>query len=853
MKNSLIAKILFTFILALTNLSSTLYAQERNLKTELLVYILPDSLELPPSEKGLVPLDRLGKYATSKQLHSALVSSKASKIGRAFPQWATKDSVVIRSDGKVINAPAFHRVFIVSFDSEKLAENAITILSKLSSVRFAEAHAEPEYDNDPSYLNGSQWYLNNDGRLGGVVGADINAETAWGLFTGSSAVKIAIIDSGIDLNHTEFSGRISGEAHTGDHHGTLVAGVAAANAMNGAGMRGLDWNAQVISKKTSDNNGLWLGDNNVAQKITDAVAEGANVLNCSWSFANTLSTTLRMAFEHAYSMDRVVVATMGNTGTTQKRYPSGYRNVLAVGATQNNDVRSPFSTMGTHIDVVAPGGVNSDNTDARNIFTTTTGSGYTFTAGTSFAAPQVAGLASLLKGYKSSLTNDDIRQIIRLTADQVPDMNGETFTTRYGYGRINAGRALQFINDPNKVVQGVSYGGTTTKTNLSAWVYTGSNWNLVSGTYYNVDRYKVTKRVNFDVPFCSPPVVWMRERESACLSAANPNDGYPYVAISNVSETGFDVTYYTYFVRYNALGQTINKWVPATTSLSKIAYTAVGIPNEAGTSGSIMGESLICSSNSAYSLQNLPAGCTISWEKSSNLSYVSGQNTNNYVVKANGNGEGWVKATVYSDCGSVKLPQKTVWVGTPGQPYDISGFPYNGLQFPSNSYLNFIAWALPVEQGIFQYEWSVGGGTILNGQGSPQIEVLTGNATVHNPLYFDVSVRVCNDCGWSPWLWRSGTVIDNGGGGGSTYSIFPNPATTTLAVSISESVNSATQGTVEIQPISSIKVYDKMGQMVLNRNYPNKPRVVQLNISHLQKGIYLLKVNDVESHTLIKD
>lgn len=268
----------------------------------------------------------------------------------------------------------------------------------------------------------------------------------------------------------------------------------------------------------------------------------------------------------------------------------------------------------------------------------------------------------------------------------------------------------------------------------------------------------------------------------------------------------------------------------------------------------ISGTSTVCTSNATFTINNLPAGCTVNWSHSSNLAYVSGQGSSTYTVKATSSttsGAGWAEALINGPCGSVTI-RRVVWVGYPSMPYDISGFPYDGMQFPSNSYFNFIVWAQPIEQGVNSYEWNVVGGTILNGQSTFQIDVLTDNAISGN-IGFGVSVKVGNSCGWSPWLSRTGIVYDSGGGGGSTYSIYPNPATTTVVVSIIESTNSASQGTVEIQPISSIKVFDKMGQMVLARNYPHKPRVVQLNISPLQKGIYLLKVNDAESHTLIKD
>lgn len=131
-------------------------------------------------------------------------------------------------------------------------------------VVFAEKHTEPTLDNDEHYINGTQWYLNNDGRNGGVAGADINAEGAWAIYTGSSSSKIAILDTGVELTHEDLSGKATGETHFGEPHGTMVAGVAAARALNMDGIRGVDWNAQIISKNIFDANGNYLGDAAVA-------------------------------------------------------------------------------------------------------------------------------------------------------------------------------------------------------------------------------------------------------------------------------------------------------------------------------------------------------------------------------------------------------------------------------------------------------------------------------------------------------------------------------------------------------------------------------------------------------------
>jgi hypothetical protein len=225
-------------------------------------------------------------------------------------------------------------------------------------------------------------------------------------------------------------------------------------------------------------------------------------------------------------------------------------------------------------------------------------------------------------------------------------------------------------------------------TNLSSWNYIGINWGLAAGIYHNVDRYKVTKRINFEVPFCSPPVVWMRERQSVCLNSDSPNHGYPDAEITNVTETGFDVTYYTYYLRTSQSGATINRWVPATVSNSKVAYTAVGELNQAGTAGPISGPTIVCNSATRFQLNNLPAGVTVSWSFSENLVPASAWQKCItpciYLQAANASagGSGWVQATISGGtCGDVVLPPHDVWVGAPLQPDNIIGFPNNGMEF----------------------------------------------------------------------------------------------------------------------------------------------------------------------------
>ena len=188
-----------------------LYAQNNSLKKELLVYILPDSLELPAHEKGEVSLQKAS--VKSNTLATALTKAKVTGISKAFPAWTNKDSVAIRNDGEPVQLPPFHRIFSLKFNTEEEADSAITILKQSSAVLFAEKNSELTLDNDPYYVNGTQWYLNNDGSNGGVIGADINAEGAWAIYTGNSTNKIAILDTGVESSHEDLEGKVTADPY----------------------------------------------------------------------------------------------------------------------------------------------------------------------------------------------------------------------------------------------------------------------------------------------------------------------------------------------------------------------------------------------------------------------------------------------------------------------------------------------------------------------------------------------------------------------------------------------------------------------------------------------------------------
>lgn len=265
---------------------------------------------------------------------------------------------------------------------------------------------------------------------------------AWDYTRGSSAVIIAVLDSGINPNHPEFRDRLlpgydmvndDNEPNDDHGHGTHTAGIVAAGIDNGMGMAGVCPNCSILPVKVLNQNnaGTWSG---VAQGILYATDHGARVISLSLG-ASVSSNTLETAVNYAVAHNVLVVAAAGNMGVERKFYPAALDNVMAVSATDANDQRWVLSNMGDYIDVAAPGhAVYSTYNDLANYY-----SGYTYMSGTSMAAPHVAGLAGLLLSQKPERSAADLYQVITTTADKLDNVNYDSYM---GYGRINALRAV---------------------------------------------------------------------------------------------------------------------------------------------------------------------------------------------------------------------------------------------------------------------------------------------------------------------------------------------------------------------------------------------------------------------------
>lgn len=269
----------------------------------------------------------------------------------------------------------------------------------------------------------------------------------WAYTTGSPDVVIAVLDTGLNLGHPEFAGRIipgydfvndDGEPLDDNGHGTHATGIIGAAMNNGMGSVGVCPECRIMPVKVLNQNnaGTWSG---VANGIIYAADHGARVINLSLGAAVS-SQTLENAVDYAKAKGVLIVAAAGNMGVDRKFYPAALENVMAVSATDAQDRHWSLSNYGDYIDVAAPGyAIYSTYNDMNNYY-----QGYTFMSGTSMASPFAAGLAGLLFSQHPTRTADEVKSLIVSTADRVGNSDEVNY---FGQGRINVARALAVAAD----------------------------------------------------------------------------------------------------------------------------------------------------------------------------------------------------------------------------------------------------------------------------------------------------------------------------------------------------------------------------------------------------------------------
>jgi thermitase len=364
-----------------------------------------------------------------------------------------------KQNGKITNKINGIDTLVVSVPDAAL-DKVIEALSKNPHVEYAEenniavALDYPTTAPDDTYFAGNQWGLENAGQTivgqTGSVNADIDAQSAWSKTTGTStnsAIRVAVLDTGIDAAHPDLSTKIdlakdfTGSSTSTDDiygHGTHVSGIVAAITNNGKGVAGTCPDCRLLVGKVLNDSGS--GANSwIANGITWATQNGAKVINMSLG-SSAKSATLESAVNYAWKNGVVVVAAAGNSANPSKTYPGAYTNVIAVAATDNKDKKASFSSYGSWVDVAAPG-VNIFSTFPTHTFTLGTQNGrsqnYDFGSGTSMATPMVAGTVALIWSTSYGTTNTAVRSRLELTADKIQGTGNY-----WSAGRINAGKAV---------------------------------------------------------------------------------------------------------------------------------------------------------------------------------------------------------------------------------------------------------------------------------------------------------------------------------------------------------------------------------------------------------------------------
>lgn len=346
---------------------------------------------------------------------------------------------------------------------------AIRFLNSLPYVDYAERnnilHSQTGITPNDTYFASEQWNLEL-----------IEAPEAWAIATGNADVVVAVIDSGIDLDHEDLQNQLwtnpndssvdeqdndnnsfEDDVHgwdfvDGDNdpddglgHGTHVSGIIGAQGNNELGISGLCWNVRIMPIRVLDDDGN-TDDATIANALDYATINGAYLANISIGGPGT-SSVLQAAIGRALNKSKLVVAAAGNSGLdndeiSNRVYPASYptANIISVLATTEDDDIAFESNYGHQsVDIGAPAG-DSGYGDAT-IFSTVPGDAYNHKHNTSVAAPHATGVAALALGMCPGLPYESLKSLIMDGIDPLSSLNDKCVSE----GRLNAYNVINAI------------------------------------------------------------------------------------------------------------------------------------------------------------------------------------------------------------------------------------------------------------------------------------------------------------------------------------------------------------------------------------------------------------------------
>ncbi len=392
----------------------------------------------------------------------------------------------------------------VKIPNGMMVMDAVSYYQSLTTVQYAEPNYKGSYSVTP-----------NDSKFNQQYAPQITkCPQAWDMTTGSTSVAVAILDSGFELTHEDMQGKFTAGFDFEDNdtdpswdgevnHGIHVAGIAGAATNNAKGIAGAGYNVKIMPLRLGSNPTVAAS----AAALIYAADHGAKV--ASMSYGRGIQTqTEQDAVNYAWSKGVVLFASSGNDGSQGQNYPAAYPKVIAVGATDDNDMRVGFSTYGNWVDIGAPG---------EGILSHVENNGYDTWDGTSMSCPMAAGIAGLVWSMAlPGTTNAQIRQAIETTTDPIP--NGG-----FVNGRINARKACEAIDPGSATISPVNavfmWTGSSASGSATDLLATDAARYLVTSTLSNLGQ---VAGANVDLTFnAAAPIV----REAIVSLEANGMSG----------------------------------------------------------------------------------------------------------------------------------------------------------------------------------------------------------------------------------------------------------------------------------------------------------------------------------------
>lgn len=294
----------------------------------------------------------------------------------------------------------------------------------------------------------------------------IGLDEAQAFSKGDETVTIAVLDTGVDLDHPEYRDALlpgndfvdilnGAEEFIGDYlgadvvpedevgHGTHVAGIIAGRGKKmptGVAPRCRILPVRVLAAMSKEGRLVGAGlVENINNGVKWAIDQGADVINMSLGVRHSGGGLPHQeVIDYARRKGVTVVAASGNDGRQALYYPGAFPSVLAVGAADADGQVAEFSTFGDHVSLIAPG---------VDVYSTSLDDGYAFSTGTSHAAPFVAGAVALLKSFAraqgSELGDRQIKHVLKHTSDKVDRRFKDA---KAGFGRLNLADAMRYLD-----------------------------------------------------------------------------------------------------------------------------------------------------------------------------------------------------------------------------------------------------------------------------------------------------------------------------------------------------------------------------------------------------------------------